>query len=81
MDGSGTGTSVLLEEAERRLRRLSPERLTVARDFLTYLDEREEQEATQELLRLAGFEEAYRKALQQAQSGQVVEFAGIRRDA
>ncbi len=80
MNGPGTGTSVLLEEAERCLRRLSPERLTVARDFLTYLDEREEQEATQELLKLAGFGEADRKALQQAQSGQVVGFVGIRRD-
>ena len=80
MNGSGTGNSVLLEEAERRLRRLSPERLTVARDFLTYLDEREEQEATQELLKLAGFGEAYRKAMQQAQSDQVVRFVSIRRD-
>jgi hypothetical protein len=80
MNEPGSGNSVVLEEAERRLRRLSPERLTVARDFLTYLDEREEQEATQELLRLAGFEDAYRKALQQAQSGQVIGFVGIRRD-
>ncbi len=34
----------LIEEAERRLRQLSPERLRVAVDFLAYLEEREENE-------------------------------------
>ena len=70
----------LLEEAERRLRRLSADRLQVAGDFLAYLEEREEHEATQELLRLAGFEQAFRTAVQQAESGQVVRFENIRRE-
>jgi len=72
--------SALLEEAERRLRMLSLERLRVASDFLAYLEERESSEATQELLNIPGFEEAFRRAVQQAELGQVVRFEDIRRD-
>lgn len=70
----------LLQETERRLRRLSPERLRVAGDFLAYLEERESSEATRELLTIPGFEEAFRRAVQQMEQGQVVRFADIRRD-
>jgi len=72
--------STLLSEAERRLRRLSPERLLVASDFLAYLEERESSEATQELLNIPGFKEAFRKALQQAEQGEVIRFEEIRRN-
>lgn len=72
--------SALLTEAERRLRRLSPERLRVASDFLAYLEERESSEATQELLNIPGFEEAFRRAVQQAEEGQIVRFEDIRRE-
>ncbi len=70
----------LLQETERRLRRLSPERLQVASDFLAYLEERESSEATQELLNVPGFEEAFRKAVQQMEQGQVIRFKDIHRD-
>jgi hypothetical protein len=75
-----TGRSVLLQETERRLRRLSAERLRVASDFLAYLEERESSEATQELLEMPGFEESFRRAAQQVKEGQVVRFADIQRD-
>jgi len=71
---------MLLQETESRLRRLSPARLRVARDFLAYLEEREENEATQELLSLPGFEDAFHRAVQQAEAGEVVSFESIRRD-
>jgi len=74
------GRSILLQETERRLRRLSAERLRVASDFLAYLEERESSEATQELLEMPGFEEALRRAEQQVKEGQVVRFADIQRD-
>jgi hypothetical protein len=74
------GRSVLLQETERRLRRLSAERLRVASDFLAYLEERESSEATQELLELPGFEEVFRRAEQQMKERQVVRFADIKRD-
>jgi hypothetical protein len=69
-----------LTEAERRLRSLSPERLLVANDFLAYLQEREENEATAELLNSPGFEAAFRRAIEQADKGDVVRFEDIRRD-
>jgi len=71
---------LLLQETESRLRRLSPALLRVARDFLAYLEEREENEATQELLSLPGFEDAFHRAVQQAEAGEVVSFESIRRD-
>jgi len=73
-------TKAILSEAERRLRSLSLERLRVANDFLAYLQEREENEATAELLSIPGFEVAFRRAAEQADKGEVVPFEDIRRD-
>lgn len=73
-------TKAMLAEAERRLRGLSSERLRVANDFLAYLQEREENEATAELLNIPGFEEAFQRAVEQAESGDVVRFEDVRRD-
>lgn len=72
--------NLLLEQAERQLRQLSIERLLVAIDFLTYLAEREENEATQELVEIPGIEAAFREAQQEAEAGEVVAFEQIRRD-
>jgi hypothetical protein len=41
-----------VQKIEAILKRLSPERLRVAADFLAYLDERESNDATEELLRI-----------------------------
>jgi len=60
-----------LAEAETRLRSLSPVRLRVANDFLAYLQEREESEATTELLSIPGFQEAFQRAIEQADAGEV----------
>lgn len=69
----------LLQSAEARLRRLSPERLQVADDFLAYLEERESREATRELLSLVGFEAAFEAAVKQARAGDVVPFERLRK--
>lgn len=69
----------ILQDAENRLRRLSPERLRVVSDFLAYLEEREENEATAELLNISGFETVLHDAVQQAEAGEVVPFKRIRR--
>ena len=71
--------AALLQQAERRLRRLSAERLRVAEDFIAYLEEREESEATEELLSLPGFQAALRHAVQQADAGDVVPVEQVRR--
>ncbi|MBN1485748.1 MAG: hypothetical protein JXA37_13625 [Chloroflexia bacterium] len=73
-------SSTLLEEAERRLRTLSDERLRVVLDFLAYLEDRESSEATAELLAIPGFEEAFQRAVRQADAGEVVRWEEVRRD-
>jgi hypothetical protein len=70
----------LLKKAELRLRRLSQDRLAVANDFLAYLEEREENEATQELLEITGFLEAFHRSRQQAEKGETIPFSAIRRN-
>jgi hypothetical protein len=70
----------MLEDARQRLERLSRDRLRVASGFLAYLDEREQSEATQELLKIPGFEDAFQRAVRQAEEGQIVGFEDVRRD-
>jgi len=72
--------SRLLPEVERRLHKLSVERLRVANDFLAYLEDRESSDATQELLKIIGFQEAFQTASQQVDSGEIINFEDIRRD-
>ena len=57
MNQTNSEFNALLHSVEQRLRRLSLDRLRVADDFLAYLEEKESDLATQELLSLAGFEE------------------------
>ena len=77
---SGTQIHRLLSEAQDRLRNLTPERLRVANDFLAYLQEREENEATEELLAIPGFKEALQRAIVQAESGDTLRFEDVCRN-
>ncbi|MEA3341581.1 MAG: hypothetical protein U9R15_16585 [Chloroflexota bacterium] len=71
---------MVLTEAEHRLHSLSPERLWVANDFLAYLQDREQNQATAELLSIPDFEMTFRRAVEQADAGDIVRFEDIRRD-
>jgi hypothetical protein len=75
---SGAQLHRLLTEAQDRLRSLTPERLRVANDFLAYLQEREENEATEELLAIPGFEEALQHAIAQSDGGDTVRIKDAR---
>ncbi len=79
MTMQNTESASLLRTAEKRLRHLSFERLRVADDFLAYLEEREETEATEELLRIPGFLDEFQEAAQQLKDGAIVRFSDIRR--
>ena len=46
-----------VKKIEAILQRLSPERLRVAADFLAYLDERESNDATEELLSIPQYQQ------------------------
>lgn len=62
-------TQELRENLKQSIDRLSPERLLVAADFLAYLAERESNEATNELLKIPGFLEAFNKAQKDVANG------------
>jgi PHD/YefM family antitoxin component YafN of YafNO toxin-antitoxin module len=68
-----------VQKIEAILRRLSPERLRVAADFLAYLDERESNDATEELLSIPNFMEDYQEAMGDIERGDVVPLKSIRR--
>lgn len=58
----------LRRQAQERMRALSQQRLQVAVDFLAYLQERETNEATEELLRIPGFLKAFQKTKKQTKA-------------
>ena len=64
-------TTDLRRQVIERVKRLSPERLRVADDFLAYLEEREADEATEELLRIPGFLAALEQAERDVEAGDV----------
>ena len=68
-----------VQKIEAILKRLSHERLRVAANFLAYLDERESNDATEELLSIPNFMEDYQEAMQDMERGDVVAFESIRR--
>ena len=72
-------TADLRRRAKQRLDRLSPTRLQVADDFLAYLEEREGDEATEELLRIPGFVDALAEAQRDIACGNVTPAEKLRR--
>lgn len=64
-------TIATLRRAKKRLENLSPEKLRVADDFLAYLEERESNGATEELLAIPGFMERLAAAEQEAREGRL----------
>lgn len=85
VDGTYTlravATTDLLERAKRRLDSLSPERLRAAEDFLAYLEERETDEATEEILRLPDILAALEKAENEIREGRLTPVEQLRRKA
>jgi len=67
-------------QIKQRIDRLSAERLTVADDFLAYLEHRESDEATAELLRIPGLLEAVDEAKRDVAAGRTTDWRNVRRD-
>jgi hypothetical protein len=65
--------------AKRRIDLLSDERLRVADDFLAYLEERESNEATEELLRIPGLVEAFERAKRSISTSRLTPVEKLRR--
>jgi hypothetical protein len=68
----------LFQQVQEKLTRLSIEKLRIVVDFIAYLQDKETQEATDELLSITNFENELREA--EAEAGKVVSFESICRD-
>ena len=73
-------TTQLRRRVAKRVKALSPDRLKVADEFLAFLQEREMNAATAELLSIPGFEASFRRGMRQIAAGKTVPFAKVRRD-
>lgn len=73
-------TRELRRQAKRRIEGLSAERLRVADDFLAYLEERESEQATAELLSLPGFRQEFERAKQKQMTNRGENWRKIRDD-
>jgi hypothetical protein len=73
-------TKQLRKRISERARALSAERLKVLDDFAAYLEEREDNPATRELLSIPGFKASFRRGMKQIAAGKTVPFAKVRRD-
>jgi hypothetical protein len=71
-------TIAMQQQAEQYLQQLTPETLAVATDFLAYLVQKEEDNATQELLNIKGFKESFERGKQQVAEGKVTNWRNIR---
>jgi hypothetical protein len=72
-------TLEMREQVKRYIDQLSPEKLLVAADFLAYLADREDNEATQELLNIPGFREAFTQAQKSVEQGKVISVEQLKR--
>lgn len=72
-------TLEIREQVKNFIDQLSEEKLLVAADFLAYLTEKENQDATEELLAIEGFHEAFTNAKQNVEKGKVVPIEQLKR--
>ncbi|MEB3311281.1 MAG: hypothetical protein VKJ02_13720 [Snowella sp.] len=69
----------LLEKANLYLSQISEDNLKLVIDFLAYLQQKEEKEATEELLEISGFERELREAEEELKQGEIVTLQSIYR--
>lgn len=68
------------QQIEHHLNSLSNERLELVADFLSYLADKESEEATQELLDIPGFIESFERGKKDIEKGHVKNWRTIRSD-
>ncbi|MEB3123512.1 MAG: hypothetical protein VKL41_20095 [Snowella sp.] len=72
-------TAEMREQVKDYVDLLSAEKLLVAADFLAYLADKEEIDATEELLNTEGFREAFRKGQKSIEQGKVTPVEQLKR--
>jgi hypothetical protein len=73
-------TTQMRNQVKQNIDKLSPEKLIVIAWFLHDLLDDENEDATEELLKISGFESAFEKARQQVIDGKVKDWRMIRDD-
>ena len=73
-------TTQMRNQVKQNIDKLSPEKLTVIAEFLRDLLNDENEDATEELLKISGFESAFEQAKQQVKEGKVKDWWMIRDD-
>ena len=74
------GARQLQKDISEQLKSLSEDRLQAAYHFIAYLNEHEENAATAELLNIKGFHSLLERAERDADEGNTVPLAEMRRD-
>ena len=72
-------TVKIRQQVQEYVDKLSPERLLVAVDFLAYLADRQDNDATEELLKIQGFKEDFAKAKENVKEGKVISVNQLKR--
>jgi hypothetical protein len=73
-------TTQMRNQVKQNIDKLSPEKLTVIAGFLHDLLNDENEDPTEELLKISGFESTFEKAKQQIKEGKVKDWRLIRDD-
>jgi hypothetical protein len=72
-------TVEIRQQIQEYVDKLSPERLLVAVDFLAYLADRQDNDATEELLKIQGFKEDFAKAKENVKEGKIISVDQLKR--
>jgi hypothetical protein len=72
-------TVEIRQQIQEYVDKLSPERLLVAVDFLAYLADRQDNDATEELLKIQGFKQDFAKAKENVKEGKVISVEQLKR--
>ncbi len=72
-------TVEIRQRAKEYIDKLSADKLLVAAEFLAYLVEKDEDDATDELLKIPGFTEAFTKAQENVREGKVISVEQLKR--
>lgn len=72
-------TLELREQITEYVEQLSDEKLLVAVDFLAYLVSREDNDATEELLKIVGFKQDFTNAVKNVKQGKVISVEQLKR--
>ena len=73
-------TAQMRNQLKQYIDQLSPETLEVVAEFLTDLVGQDDEDATEELLKISGFTQAFERGKQQVKEGKVKDWRTVRDD-